>query len=156
MNNKGMSDITEVLLYAASRAQHVQEVIRPAIARGEIVLCDRFVDSSVAFQGGGRQLGVELIQQINAPAIGGCMPDTTVYLRLDHETALRRRENASALDRIESEKASFHKRVEEAYETLVAQDRERFITVDAHKAPEEITKEILPLLMARLQAAEVV
>ena len=69
VNNKDMSDIAEALLYAASRAQHVQEVILPAMKRGEIVLCDRFVDSSVAFQGGGRQLGVPLIQQINAPAI---------------------------------------------------------------------------------------
>lgn len=155
VNNKGMSDIAEALLYAASRAQHVQEVILPAMARGEIVLCDRFVDSSVAFQGGGRQLGVPLIQQINAPAIEGCRPDTTIFLQLDHETSLRRRENASALDRMESEKAAFHARVEEAYGMLVAQEPERFITVDARQTPGEITNEILPALFERMKKAGV-
>jgi len=155
VNNKGMSDIAEALLYAASRAQHVQEVILPAMERGEIVLCDRFVDSSVAFQGGGRQLGVPLIQQINAPAIEGCKPDTTVFLQLDHETSLRRRENASALDRMESEKAAFHARVEEAYALLVSQEPERFITVDARQTPEQITREILPTLLERMKKAGV-
>ena len=155
VNNKGMSDIAEALLYAASRAQHVREVILPAIERGEIVLCDRFVDSSVAFQGGGRQLGVPLIQQINAPAIEGCRPDTTVFLSLDHATALRRREKASALDRIESEKAAFHARVEEAYNLLVRQEPQRFITVDARETPEQITQKILSALFGRMKDAGV-
>ena len=83
----GMDDITEAMLYAAARAQHVRQVvILPALQEGDVVLCDRFVDSSVAFQGGGRELGVALIEQINAPAIEGCLPDATIYLRLDHET----------------------------------------------------------------------
>ena len=156
IQNTGMSDITEALLYAASRAQHVRQVIMPAMEQGDVVLCDRFVDSSVAFQGGGRELGVSLIQQINAPAVKGCLPDTTVFLRLDHDTALRRRENASALDRIESEKASFHARVEAAYDALVQQDPTRFITVDARKEPEKITEDILSALLDRMDAAEVV
>lgn len=156
INNVGMSEITEAMLYAAARAQHVRQVIKPAIERGEIVLCDRFVDSSVAFQGGGRELGVALIQQINAPAIAGCAPNVTVYLQIDHQTALRRREQATALDRIESEKTAFHARVEAAYEQLVRQEPARFITVDARKKPEEITQEILSALFLRLDAAEVV
>ncbi len=155
INNTGMNDICEVLLYAASRAQHVHEVIKPAIEKGQIVLCDRFVDSSVAFQGSGRQLGVPLIQQINAPAVDGCFPDTTVYLRLDHETALRRRENATALDRIENEKASFHARVEDGFEQLAAESPERFIVVDARKTPEELSAEIRQCLLERLIAAGV-
>lgn len=155
INNTGMNDICEVLLYAASRAQHVHEVIKPAIAKGQIVLCDRFVDSSVAFQGSGRQLGVSLIQQINAPAVDGCYPDTTIYLRLDHETALRRRENATALDRIENEKASFHARVEDGFEQLAQASPERFITVDARKTPEELSEDIRSKLLARLIAAGV-
>ena len=153
--NAAMTDITEALLYAASRAQHVRQVIRPAMERGEIVLCDRFVDSSVAFQGGGRQLGVGLIERINEPAVGDCAPDATVYLRLDHETALRRRENASALDRIESEKASFHARVEAAYDQLAANHANRFIAVDARNTPEQITAEIMDALLERMFAAEV-
>ncbi|MBR5383146.1 MAG: dTMP kinase [Clostridia bacterium] len=155
IRNEEMYDITEALLYAASRAQHVHQVIRPAIEDGQIVLCDRFVDSSVAFQGGGRQLGVELIQQINAPAINGYMPSATVYLRLDHETALRRRANASALDRIEKEKAEFHARVEAAYEQLAEQDAGRFIIVDATKNREAIAEEILTRVLERIDALEV-
>lgn len=155
VNNTGMCDMTEVILYAASRAQHVREVILPAMNKGQIVLCDRFVDSSVAFQGGGRQLGVDLIQRINEPALNGVKPDTTIYLHLDHETALGRRTAASEPDRIESEKASFHARVEAAYDALVAQDPERFITVDARKAPEDMTKDILDALFARMKEAGV-
>lgn len=155
INNTGMNDICEVLLYAASRAQHVAQVIKPAIEQGQVVLCDRFVDSSVAFQGSGRQLGVPLIQQINAPAVNGCYPDTTVYLRLDHETALRRRENATALDRIENEKSSFHARVEAGFEQLANESPERFIVVDARKTPEELTTEIRARLLERLIEAGV-
>lgn len=155
VKNTGMGDITEALLYAASRAQHVNEVILPAIRSGKVVLCDRFVDSSVAFQGGGRELGVELIQRINAPAIQGCLPNATVYLRLDHETALARRSRASALDRIEQEKAAFHARVEAAYDTLMAQNPQRFITVDARKDKTTLTNEIWALLFERLKTAEV-
>lgn len=151
--NTGMSDICEALLYAASRAQHVQEVIKPAIKAGKIVLCDRFVDSSVAFQGGGRNLGVSLIQQINTPAVDGCFPDTTIYLRLDHETALRRRGNASVLDRMESEKASFHARVETAFDRLAQEAR--FIIVDAKNDPETLFEEIRQKLLERLIAAGV-
>ena len=155
IKNEEMYDITEALLYAASRAQHVHQVIKPAIEDGQIVLCDRFVDSSVAFQGGGRQLGVELIQQINAPAVNGYMPSATIYLRLDHETALRRRANASALDRIEKEKAEFHARVEAAYEQLAEQDAERFIVVDATKDRETIAEEILTRVLERIDELEV-
>ena len=96
-----------------------------------------------------------MIQQINAPAIEGCKPDTTIFLQLDHETSLRRRENASALDRMESEKAAFHARVEEAYALLVRQEPERFITVDARQTPDQITKEILSALFARMKKAGV-
>lgn len=155
IENKGMNDICEVLLYAASRAQHVAEVIKPAINAGKIMLCDRFVDSSVAFQGGGRQLGISLIQQLNAPAVDDCFPDATVYLRLDHETALKRRENASVLDRMESERASFHERVEAAYDQLAAQSPDRFITVDARKTPEALSQDIRNKLLERLIAAGV-
>lgn len=155
-SNVGMSGITEALLYAASRAQHVHQVIKPAVTQGKIVLCDRFVDSSIAFQGGGRELGVDLIQEINRPAVADCLPDTTVFLKLDHKTVLSRRKNASIPDRIESEDASFHARVEQAYGVLIQRDPERFITVDANETPEKITEKILSALFDRLDAAEVV
>jgi dTMP kinase len=107
-HNAEMDDITEVILYAASRAQHVREVIRPAIAAGKVMLCDRFVDSSVAYQGGGRQLGVQRVLDINAPAVDGTLPMATVYLDVDHQTSLKRRAAATELDRMELEGDSFH------------------------------------------------
>ena len=152
-NNVGMTDVTEALLYAAARAQHVREVIRPAIAAGKVVLTDRFVDSSVAYQGGGRELGVEYVQMINAPAVDGTFPLATVYLDIDHREALRRRSAATELDRLELEADSFHARTEAAYRALIAQDPQRFIVIDAARDPETIRKDIAERVLARLQEA---
>ncbi len=152
--NVGMSAACEALLYAASRAQHVHQVIRPAVSRGLVVLCDRFVDSSIAYQGGGRELGIQVVAQINEPAVDGLMPDCTVYLDIDHQTALNRRKSASALDRIEIEESSFHGRVEEAYKKLIASDPERFVKVDASLPPEEIGRLAFEKVFRRLSAGE--
>ena len=152
-DNVGMTDITEALLYAASRAQHVREVIRPAIAAGKVLLCDRFVDSSVAYQGGGRSLGVQRILDINAPAVDGTMPLATVYLDIDHRESLRRRAAATELDRLEMEEDSFHARTEEAYRELIARDPGRFIVVDATRDPETIGADIAGKVLARLMEA---
>lgn len=152
--NVGMTGITEAMLYAAARAQHVREVIRPAVKAGKVLVCDRFVDSSVAYQGGGRQLGVQKILDINAPAVDGTLPMATVYLDIDHRTSLKRRGAASELDRIEMEGDSFHSRTEEAYRELIARDPERFIVVDGTGAPEQIGDEIARRVLARLMEAE--
>lgn len=127
----GMAAETEALLYAAARAQHVREIIRPAIQAGKVLLCDRFVDSSVAYQGGGRELGVKTVLDMNAPAVDGTWPMVTVYLDISHQEALRRRYQASAPDRLEQEGDSFHGRVEQAYRELIARDPSRFVVVDA-------------------------
>ena len=152
--NLGMSATCEALLYAASRAQHVKEVIRPSVEKGFIVLCDRFVDSSIAYQGGGRKLGVEQVAAINAPAVDGLMPDCTVYLDIDHLTALRRRGNASQLDRIEIEESAFHERVANAYRQLIRENSERFVSVDAALPPEEIGARAFEAVRSRLYAME--
>lgn len=154
VENVGMADVTEALLYAASRAQHVREVIRPAVEAGKVLLCDRFVDSSVAYQGGGRQLGVQRILDINAPAVDGTLPMATVYLDIDHETSIRRRAAASVLDRLEMEADSFHARTEAAYRELIARDPARFVVVDATQTPEEIGKQVAEQILARLMEAE--
>ncbi len=154
VNNVGMDGITEAMLYAAARAQHVREVIRPAVAAGKVLLCDRFVDSSVAYQGGGRQLGVQRIMDINAPAVDGTLPMATIYLDIDHETSLKRRSAASTLDRIEMEADSFHARTEAAYRELIARDPRRFVVVDATKTPEEIGREVAEKVLSRLMEAE--
>ena len=139
--NMEMCDTCEALLYAAARAQHVHQVIRPAVANGELVLCDRFVDSSVAYQGGGRELGVDTIQQINEPAVGDMMPDATVYLAIDHREALMRRLNASEPDRLELQDVEFHERVQKAYERLIKENKKRFLVVDAARDIESIAKD---------------
>ncbi len=153
-NNQEMDDMTEVILYAASRAQHVRQVIRPAVAAGKVMLCDRFVDSSVAYQGGGRQLGVQRVLDINAPAVDGTLPMATVYLDVDHETSMRRRAAATELDRMELAGDSFHARTEAGYRELIRRDPARFIVVDATRAPEEIGKEIAEKVIGRLMEAE--
>ena len=153
-HNTEMDDITEAILYAASRAQHVREVIRPAIAAGKVMLCDRFVDSSVAYQGGGRGLGVQKILDINAPAVDGTLPIATVYLDVDHATSLKRRAAATELDRMELAGDSFHARTEAGYRELIRRDPERFIVVDATRTPEEIGKEVAEKVIAKLLEAE--
>lgn len=139
--NLGMHAWTEALLYAAARAEHVQAVVRPALAEGKVVLCDRFVDSSVVYQGVGRGLGIENVLKINALGIGGIVPDWTLYLRLDVEAALHRRRSASSLDRIEMEQEAFHRRALEAYETLWRENPQRICAVDASQSAEEIAQE---------------
>ena len=153
-NNEEMDDVTEALLYAASRAQHVRQVIRPAVAAGKVLLCDRFVDSSVAYQGGGRQLGVQRVLDINAPAVDGTMPMATIYLDVDHQTSMARRAAATELDRMELAGDSFHARTEAGYRELIARDPARFIVVDATRTPEEIGKEVAGRVIGRLMEAE--
>ena len=153
--NAGMTDETEALLYASSRAQLVREVVRPAVRDGKVVLCDRFVDSSAAYQGGGRQMGIERILRINEPAVDGTMPDLTVYLDIDHRTAMARRCAASVPDRLEMEAESFHARVEEGYHQLISMDPDRFAVVDASGDREEIAAEVSRKVLARLMSVEV-
>ena len=148
--NMEMCDTCEALLYAASRAQHVHQVIRPAVERGELVLCDRFVDSSVAYQGGGRELGVETIQQINAPAVDGMLPDATLYLAIDHAEAMRRRYAASEPDRLELASDGFHERVQKAYERLVKENKKRFLVVDASRDIDVISRDALEAVLRRI------
>ena len=149
-----MEPLTEALLFAASRAEHVRRVIRPAVARGEVLLCDRFVDSSVAYQGGGRELGVQRVLNINAEAVDGTLPLVTLYLDIGHEAALQRRTAASDPDRLESEPDEFHARVEAAYHQLIAADPERFAVVDATQPPEAVGEVAAKAVIARLVAEE--
>ena len=152
--NMEMCDTCEALLYAAARAQHVHQVIRPAVENGELVLCDRFVDSSVAYQGGGRELGVAAIQQINAPAVDGMLPDATLYLAIDHREALSRRLAASTPDRLEMQAVEFHGRVQAAYEQLIREDKERFLVVNAAQDRDSVEQDALKAVIDRISAYE--
>ncbi len=129
----------EALLYAADRAQHVETLVRPALARGEIVVQDRYLDSSVAYQGAGRVLDAGEIRQLSLWATGGALPDVTVLLDLDPESARSRLDAADKpFDRLEAEKDEFHARVRAAFLDLAAGEPQRFLVIDATAGVDEI------------------
>jgi len=139
----GMVPRAELLLYAAARAQHVEEVIRPALAAGRWVLCDRFVDATLAYQGYGRGLDPALIEQLNLLATGGLMPDLTLLLDLPAEDGLSRARERNALrpesndDRFEREAMDFHRKVRDGYLRL-AEGESRFRRIEAGHSPERV------------------
>lgn len=139
--NTAMAPWTELFLYEAARAQLVEEVIRPALERGEVVLCDRFFDSTTVYQGMARGLGVEQVQQANALACNGLVPDRTILLRLDTETGLDRATRKEA-DRIEQEGLDFHQKVHEGFERLLELDPERIRVVDTCEFKEATAQRI--------------
>ncbi len=141
--NSEMSDITEAMLYAASRAQHVNEKIKPALLEGKIVICDRFVDSSIAYQSSARGISRELIEDINKYAVCGITPDITLYFDITPEEGIKRKKNMHELDRIEKEKEDFHKRVYEGYKNLLKLYPERIKRVDASKSISDVHKQVI-------------
>ncbi len=138
--NSEMNYMAEALLYAASRAQHVAEVIKPALLEGKAVVCDRFVDSSMAYQGVARGLG-DSVAVINSYAIDGCMPDVTFLLKLDPSVS-KNRISEEECDRIEQETFDFHRKVYEGYIELEKRFPDRIIGIDASKGVREIGIEI--------------
>lgn len=135
-----MNYMTEALLYAASRAQHVAQVIKPALREGRIVVCDRFVDSSIAYQGYGRNLG-EAVSVINGYAVDGCMPDVTFFMKIDPSVGIERiRQDMQ--DRLDAEKETFHRAVYQGYLELEKENPDRIVGIDANRSIEEIKKEI--------------
>jgi len=139
----------EALLFAAARAQLVVQVIRPALERGALVLCDRFLDSSLAYQGGGRGLGRGPVEEVNRFATGGLLPDLVVLLDLDPAEGLGRR--ADRGDRIEVEGLGFHRRVRDAFLELAAGDPGRFAVVDAAATADQVAAGVLAAVLARLE-----
>lgn len=139
---KEMDPVTETLLYAASRAQHVSEVIQPALAEGKIVICDRFVDSSLAYQAYGRNLGTELVWGINQFAVRNTMPDITFFFLIDPEKSLNRKGEKEEMDRLEQAGSDFHKKVLNGYMELFRKDPDRIQLIDATESIEEIRENI--------------
>ena len=129
----------EALLYAADRAHHVATVVRPALARGEVVIQDRYLDSSIAYQGSGRVLGADDVRRLSLWAAEGLLPDLTVLLDLDHEIARDRLDaDNKPFDRLEAEQADFHARVRQAFLGLAAAEPQRFLVLDASAPPDEL------------------
>ncbi|HEX3028310.1 MAG TPA: dTMP kinase [Clostridia bacterium] len=142
VNNKEMSRTAEMLLYAASRAQHVSEVIKPAVDQGKVVICDRFVDSSYVYQGFGRGIDLKLIELVNQVALEGVQPDVTFFFDISPEIALKRRIESTGADRIEQEKMDFHLRVYEGYKKLAQLYPERIKSIDSSRSIGEIAQDI--------------
>ncbi len=165
-----IQDRTELLLYAADRAQHVEGLLKPHLAQGALVLCDRYTDSTIAYQGYGRGLNLELITQLNQIATGGLESDLTLWLDLDAEigltriqkrlhsgstrAAIPRQERAagdSALDRIEQVDLGFHQRVRQGFRELAHQSPDRIVRIDASQSETIVTQQIQATLSQRLQ-----
>jgi len=137
-----LSARAEALLYAADRAQHVHEVVRPALTAGQVVITDRFIDSSLAYQGAGRPIPLDDVRRLSAWATEGLRPHLTVLLDLPPEEGLARARGRAAADRLESESLDFHQRVRETFLALAAADAERYLVLDARRSPEELAAEI--------------
>ena len=153
VENSAMDDWTEALLYAASRRQHLVEVVEPALAAGQIVLCDRYVDSSVAYQGGGRQLGAQKVAQLNDFAIQGKLPDLTIYLDLPVEIGLQRVQKlGQGFDRLEGQKLEFHQRVRQTYLYLAANNPTRIKKVDAQQSLTKVIQDCQTVITTYLTA----
>lgn len=146
-SHREMANETEALLYAASRAQHVREKVIPALEVGDVVLCDRFVDASVAYQGYGLGLDVEQVKAINRFATGGLVPDRSYFIDLSPETGRkrmldRRKGEQAELDRIEQKQLAYHERVRTAFQTLYRENRERVCLLNGEEERESLFAKI--------------
>lgn len=149
-----MDGRTEALLYAAARRQHLVEKIEPALAQGKIVLCDRFVDASLAYQGFARGLGIDEVLSINEFAIGKLMPDLTLYFDVDPEIGLNRiaKNDNRELNRLDVESLAFHQAVRTGYQEVVKRYPNRIQVIDASQSQEEVTNYVLNVLKKTLES----
>ena len=154
IDNQEMRPTAEVLLYSAARAQLVEEVIRPALAEGRIVLCDRFYDSTFAYQGYGHGLDPDALRQLTAFATGGLKPDLTLYIDIEPEEGLKRRQRNSSAEwnRLDALGLEFHRRVHAGYQKLIAAEPERWVVIDGDRAVEAIQADVRRVMVERLPA----
>jgi len=146
IDSREMRPVTELLLYNAARVQHIEEVILPALQRGDIVITDRFSDSTIAYQGYGRNLDLSLIASLDKIATSGMRPDLTIVLDIDVETGLRRNRAIGKTDRLELEEVSFHEKVRGGFINLAANESARIKLVDCSGSIEEVHKETLGIV----------
>ncbi|MBE9199748.1 MULTISPECIES: dTMP kinase [unclassified Nodularia (in: cyanobacteria)] len=150
VENKPIAEVTELLLYAADRSQHVEQELKPNLAEGKYILCDRYTDSTTAYQGYGRGLNMTLIEQLNYMATGGLESDLTIWLDVDVEVGLARKQG-DKFDRIEQETMEFHRRVQQGYAELAASYPSRIVRVDGNLTQEAVQQVIQEILRQRLQ-----
>ncbi len=145
--NTAMDAKTEALLYAASRRQHLVEKVFPAVKAGKIVICERFVDSSLAYQGYARSIGIDEVLSINLFAIDNTFPDLTIYLDVDEQTGLNRLSNRSFKDRLDQESIEFHHRVNEGYKEVLKRYKDRISVVDASQELDKVVDDTYQLII---------
>lgn len=150
-DNINMAAKTESLLFAASRAQLVEEKIRPGLENGEIILCDRFVLSSLLYQGVGRGLGIDEVKKINDFATGDINPDLTIFFNIDYKTALIRKRANFSPDRLENEEFDFHKKIFDAYLDIAEKYKDDIKQVDATRSIDEVSSNVLKLIKDLLE-----
>jgi len=149
--NNAMDARTEILLYSASRAQHVAQQIQPALAGGQVIVSDRYADSTLAYQGYGRGLDLDTLRKITEFATGGLTPDLTLYLDITPKEGLERRQlGGGEWNRLDAEALEFHQRVRSGYLELIEQEPERWVAVDADRAVEKVQAEIRVMVRERL------
>ena len=151
-NNTAMDQRTEALLYAASRRQHLVEKVWPALKEGKIVICDRYLDSSLAYQGGARGLGIDNILNVNMFATEGTFPDLTLLFDLSPEVGLARiaANSDREVNRLDLEKMEFHTKVRNTFLELAKRYPERFVVIDASQSREEVAKKTLEVMLSRI------
>ena len=147
--NENMTDECEALLFAAARVQHLSDRVEPALQEGKLVICDRYVDSSLAYQAYARGLGREFVEKINAYALTHYRPDVTVFIDLTPEAAFARKRGADENDRMEKAGIQFHKRVYEGYKKVASEETDRVVCVNGAQTPEEIFADVLKILQER-------
>ncbi|MCC6905740.1 MAG: dTMP kinase [Anaerolineae bacterium] len=152
MSNRELTPRTEILLFSAARAQHCDERIRPALVRGEVVLCDRFFDSTYAYQGYGHRLDLAILKSITRFATDSLTPDLTLYIDVPAEEGIRRKQADKGLEwnRMDDYALEFHQRVEAGYRALIADEPQRWAVVDGARSIEAVWLDIRGIVMARL------
>jgi dTMP kinase len=154
LENTAMHTRTEILLFQAARAQHVEQVIRPQLARGGIVICDRFADSTLAYQGYGRQQPLEPLRALVEYATGGLKPDLTLLLDLDVEVGLLRRAKGGEWNRLDALEVAFYQRVRQGYYELVRSEPDRWVVIDASLSPAEVQQAMRAAVMRQIKRVD--
>ncbi len=139
-DNVDLTAVCEAYLMSASRAQHVREIIKPALSIGKIVICDRFIDSSLAYQGYGRKLGEGMIEELNKLALDSILPDLTILLNVEPRMGFARRNHTDKIDRLDLQKEDFYNRVYEGYHELARKFNKRFLVIDSTKSINDVAE----------------
>jgi dTMP kinase len=150
-DNVDLDPVAEAYLMAAARAQHVRQIIDPSLSNGKVVICDRFLDSSLAYQGFGRQLGLEKVENLNSLAVNHCRPDLTLLLEVSPEIGMKRRgKGDKAIDRLDLQQKDFYERIESGYRELTRREPNRFVIIDATKSIEVVGTKIWKVVKTAL------